>query len=77
MDYIKFIAEKHKMNSDDINQVFDFERVGGTMFLHYSIDDMEEQETVELPEEIAKDFIESIFFVHDPGDGILELRYAQ
>lgn len=77
VEFIKYIADKHKINPDDINQVMDFEKVNGKMFLHYSIDDMKQKETFEIPEQASKDFIESIFFIQDSEDGIREIRYAQ
>ena len=55
----------------------DFEKVNGKMFLHYSIDDMKQKETFEIPEQASKDFIESIFFIQDSEDRIREIRYAQ
>lgn len=63
LDFVKEISSKHQINSDDLYQIFDFEKKDGEMYLHFSIDDMYSKETIIVPTDEASYFTENTFFV--------------
>lgn len=63
LDFIKEISNKYQINSDDLYQIFDFEKKDGEMCLHFSIDDMYSKETIIVPTDEASYFTENVFFV--------------
>lgn len=63
LDFIKEVSDKHQINSDDLYQIFDFEKKDSEMYLHFSIDDMHSKETIIVPTDEASYFTENMFFV--------------